>query len=66
MIEERVTGETELQRERIERMNLAANTANLGLWLWNIPGDELWVTEEWRKLFGFAGFRASDVDQVAR
>src|SRR6266478_2752459 len=35
------------------RINLAANAANLGLWLWNIPGDELWVTEEWRKLFGF-------------
>ena len=34
-------------------INLAANAANLGLWLWNIPGDELWVTEEWRKLFGF-------------
>src|SRR6266478_6155288 len=36
------------------RINLAANAANLGLWIWNIPGDELWVTEKWRKLFGFA------------
>src|SRR5881398_3219432 len=36
------------------RINLAADAANLGLWLWNIPGDELWVTEKWRKLFGFA------------
>src|SRR5207253_340681 len=40
-------------RESEARINLAANAANLGLWLWNIPGDELWVTEEWRKLFGF-------------
>lgn len=36
------------------RINLAVNAANLGLWLWNIPGDELWVTEKWRELFGFA------------
>src|SRR5437667_7133769 len=41
-------------RESEARINLAANAANLGLWLWNIPGDELWVTEKWRKLFGFA------------
>jgi PAS domain S-box-containing protein len=44
----------EALRESEARINLAANAANLGLWLWNIPGDELWVTEKWRKLFGFA------------
>jgi len=36
------------------RINLAANAANLGLWLWNIRDDELWVTAKWRRLFGFA------------
>jgi two-component system sensor kinase FixL len=36
------------------RINLAANAANLGLWLWNIRDDELWATAKWRKLFGFA------------
>jgi two-component system, LuxR family, sensor kinase FixL len=41
-------------RESEARVKLAANAANLGLWLWNIPGDELWVTEKWRELFGFA------------
>jgi PAS domain S-box-containing protein len=36
-------------------MSLAANAANLGLWVWNVPGgDERWVTEKWRQLFGFA------------
>jgi two-component system, LuxR family, sensor kinase FixL len=35
------------------RINLAANAANLGLWLWNIREDKLWVTEKWRTLFGF-------------
>src|SRR5438874_7193261 len=44
----------EALHESDARINLAVNAANLGLWLWNIPGDELWVTVNWRKLFGFA------------
>ena len=41
-------------RESEARINLATNAANLGLWVWNIRDDELWVTERWRRLFGFA------------
>src|SRR5712691_10702473 len=41
-------------RESEARMSLAANAANLGLWLWNIQDNELWVTKKWRRLFGFA------------
>jgi PAS domain S-box-containing protein len=52
VIEERATAEAKL-RESEARINLAANVGNLGLWLWNIPGDKLWVTEKWRELFGF-------------
>jgi PAS domain S-box-containing protein len=45
----------EALRESEANMNLAANAANLGLWVWNVPGgDERWVTEKWRQLFGFA------------
>src|SRR6266542_2488120 len=44
----------EALRESEARTNLAANAANLGLWLWNIRDDELWGTEKWRRLFGFA------------
>jgi PAS domain S-box-containing protein len=45
----------EALRESEARMSLAANAANLGLWVWNVPGgDERWVTEQWRRLFGFA------------
>jgi two-component system, LuxR family, sensor kinase FixL len=50
---ERRRGEEAL-RESEARINLAANAANLGLWLWNIRDDELWVTEKWKRLFGFA------------
>src|SRR5438477_8246561 len=41
-------------RDSEARINLAADAANFGLWVWNIRGDELLVTEKWRKLFGFA------------
>ena len=37
-------------RESEARINLAANAANFGLWLWNIRDDKLSVTEKWRKL----------------
>jgi two-component system, LuxR family, sensor kinase FixL len=41
-------------RESELRMSLAADAADLGLWLWNIPRDEIWITEKGRALFGFA------------
>jgi len=40
-------------RESEERMNLAAGAASLGMWTWDIPRDEIWVTEEGRALFGW-------------
>jgi PAS domain S-box-containing protein len=40
-------------RESEARINLATSAANLGLWLWNIRDDKLWVTDKWRTLFGF-------------
>src|SRR5436190_22686293 len=40
-------------RESEARINLAANAANFGLWLWNIRDNQLSVTKKWRKLFGF-------------
>ena len=40
-------------RETTERMNLAASAANMGLWLWDIPRDDIWITEKGRELFGF-------------
>lgn len=63
VIEERATREMEL-RESEARINLAAKAANLGLWLWNIPGDELWVTEKWKSLFGFADSKSVTFDRL--
>ena len=51
-------------RESEARINLAASVANLGLWLWKIPGDKLWVTEQWRMLFGFADLEPVTFDRL--
>ena len=56
----------EALRESEARINLAANAANLGLWVWNIRDDELWVTKKWRKLFGFAESEPVNVGQLAQ
>jgi PAS domain S-box-containing protein len=45
--------ETEL-REEHERMDLATSAAGLGLWVWDIVRDEIWISEQGRALFGFA------------
>src|SRR5882724_1457437 len=54
----------EALRESEARMSIAANAANLGLWLWNIRDDELLVTEQWRRLFGFAESKPVSFDRV--
>ena len=51
-------------RESEERINLVANAAHLGLWLWNFRDDEIWVTEKWRKLFGIAESEPVTLDRL--
>jgi len=41
-------------RDSEERMNLAAEAANLGMWVWDVVRDEVWMTEKGRALLGFA------------
>src|SRR5437773_1954359 len=43
VIEERTKGDAQL-RESEERMSLAADAANLGMWEWNLNTDEMWST----------------------
>jgi two-component system, LuxR family, sensor kinase FixL len=40
-------------RETQRRMELAANAAELGMWMWDIVRDEIWITDKGRALFGF-------------
>jgi PAS domain S-box-containing protein len=41
-------------RQSEERMSLAAEAANLGMWVWDVGRDEIWMTDKGRTLLGFA------------
>jgi PAS domain S-box-containing protein len=41
-------------RESEQHMSLAASAGGLAMWMWNIPRDEVWITDKGRELFGFA------------
>ena len=40
-------------RESEERLSLAADAAEFGVWGWNILGNQIWGSERWLRLFGF-------------
>ena len=50
-------------RETEERMELAAIAAELGMWMWDIARNEIWITEKGRSLFGFAPSEKLDFDR---
>ena len=41
-------------RESEERLALAADAAKLGLWVRDFTSEEIWASDRWRGLFGFA------------
>jgi PAS domain-containing protein len=44
----------EALRASEERVNLAAEAANLGMWVWDLVRDEVWMTDKGRALLGLA------------
>jgi two-component system, LuxR family, sensor kinase FixL len=54
--------ETEL-RETQQRIDLAASAAELGIWLWDIARDEIWMSDKGRVLFGFEPSEELDIDR---
>ncbi|MGA2500944.1 MAG: two-component regulator propeller domain-containing protein, partial [Tepidisphaeraceae bacterium] len=50
--------------ESEERLTLAAEAAGFGVWMWNIPRNELWASARWRRLFGFTPEAAITLDEV--
>jgi signal transduction histidine kinase len=53
-------------RESEQRLALAADAANLGIWIRNMTRGDFWASDNWRKLFGFAPGDLLDVDAVLR
>jgi two-component system, LuxR family, sensor kinase FixL len=50
-------------RETEERIELAASAAELGMWMWDIVHDEIWITDKGRALFGLAPSEKVDFDR---
>ena len=50
-------------RETQDRMELAASAAELGMWMWDIVRNEIWITDKGRALFGFARSEKLDFDR---
>jgi two-component system, LuxR family, sensor kinase FixL len=49
-------------RESQERMALATHALNLGIWVRDLVRNEVWATEKWRELLGFAKSERIDLD----
>jgi two-component system, LuxR family, sensor kinase FixL len=64
-ISERKQAEEALH-ESEERISLAANTAGLGLWVWDAKRDESWVTPEGRRLFGWTESEPVNLERFVR
>src|SRR6187401_655957 len=43
----------EALRESANLMGLAAEAGNLAMWVWDLSGNDVWMTERGRSLFGF-------------
>src|SRR5204863_4568364 len=41
-------------RESANLMGLAAEAGNLAMWVWDVSGNDVWMTERGRSLFGLS------------
>ena len=60
---QRRSSEAEL-RESEERLLLAAEAAHLGVWTRDLTRNDIWATDSWRALFGFATSERLDLDGI--
>ena len=51
-------------RESETRMTLAAEAAGFGVWMWSIARNQVWGSERWLELFGFAPDLTVDFEKV--
>jgi two-component system sensor kinase FixL len=49
-------------RESQERMALATQAVNLGIWVRDLVRNEVWATDKWRELLGFAKSERIDLN----
>jgi two-component system, LuxR family, sensor kinase FixL len=54
--------EADLNETR-ERMELAVNAADLGMWMWDVARDDIWITDKGRTMFGFGASEKLNLDR---
>jgi len=62
-ITELITKEQALRESR-ERVDLAANAARLVVWTWDIPADQVWLSDKDRALFGLSQGEKLNAERV--
>ncbi|MGD0417703.1 MAG: ATP-binding protein [Terriglobales bacterium] len=53
-------------RENEQRMSLAVDAANLGIWIRDITKNEIWASDKWRELFSFTPSEPLDFERILR
>ena len=51
-------------RENEQRMSLAVDAANLGIWIRDLARNEIWASDKWRELFGFTPLEPLDLESI--
>jgi two-component system, LuxR family, sensor kinase FixL len=51
-------------RESKERIDLATKAAGLVVWTWDIPRDEVWLSDKDRALFGFSQWEKLNAERI--
>ncbi len=51
-------------REHEQRMSLAVDAANLGIWIRELARNEIWASDKWRELFSFTPTEPLDLESV--
>lgn len=50
--------------ENEQRMSLALDASNLGIWVRDLAKNEIWASDNWRELFGFTVFESLDFESI--
>jgi two-component system, LuxR family, sensor kinase FixL len=51
-------------RENEQRMSLAVDAANIGIWIRDLVENEIWASDKWRELFGFTPSEPLELERI--
>jgi PAS domain S-box-containing protein len=51
-------------RESERRMSLVVDAADFGIWIRDLQGNEIWASDKWRELFGFAPSERLEFERI--